>query len=235
MFFGGFYGVALGMMYLLGRKAFPKAAIWLPVACWIVLMLITIIVDGTTSVIFLVPMLPVLLFVFRKRVEEPFQPFFQENSIFKSNNVPASVLELLGNRNWSCAQGILTLPTGESLSYYWWQGWTTSTIHTGKSTLTHFNHYLAVSFGPNDVTEEFRQLAKAATDTSHFSFKQKFKRFFVLDTDTPYLAANAADNSFVIAWNTVQDVEHYAKRLQWLKQNVTFTPQRALWTTTCLR
>ncbi|WP_428658063.1 hypothetical protein [Runella sp.] len=231
LFFGGFYGVVFFLIYLFGRKAAPKLAIWLPVACWAGLMLIMLTLSGTNSFALLIPVMIILLFVFRKRIDEQFQPFFQENRIYKSNHIPESVLKLLGERNWSCAQGTLTLQTGESLNYYWWQGWTTSTVHTGKSTVTSSNHYLAVSFGPSDVTEEFKKLAKAAMDTSHFTFKQRFKRFFVLDTDTPYLATEAADGSFVIAWNTHQDIEHYTKRLHWLKQNVTFTPQRALWTT----
>jgi hypothetical protein len=220
LFFGGFYAVAFGLVYLFGRKASPKRAIWLPLSCWAGLMLIMWMGSGTTSFALLVPAMIVLLYVFRKRIEESFQPFFQENHIYKSTNVPASVLELLGNRNWSCAEGTFSTEPGETAHFYWWQGWLTSTAYSGKSQITTFNHFLAISFAPNTVDEHFKQIAKSAMDTSRFTFKQRLKRFFVLDTDTPYLATEAADGSFVVAWNTHQDIEHYSKRLHWLKQNL---------------
>lgn len=221
VFFGGFYAVAFGLVYLFGRKASPKLAIWLPLACWAGLMLILWTGSSTTSFALLVPVMIVLLYVFRKRINESFQPFFKENNIYKSTHVPASVLELLGNRNWSCAEGTFITEPGETAHFYWWQGWLTSTTYSGKSQITTFNHFLAISFIPDTVDKHFKQIAKSSMDTSHFTFKQRFKRFFVLDTDTPYLVAEAADGSFVIAWHTHQDVEHYTKRLTWLKRNLT--------------
>jgi hypothetical protein len=223
LFFGGFYAVAFGLVYLFGRKASPKLAIWLSAACWAGLMLIMLTGSGTTSIALLVPVMIVLLFVFRKRIEESFQPFFKENCIYKSANVPASVLELLGNRNWSCAEGTFITKMGETAHFYWWQGWNPSTTYANNTQMTIFNHFLAISFAPNAVDAHFKQMVRLAMDTSHFTFKQRFKRFFVLDTDTPYLATEAADGNFVVAWHTHQDVAHYTKRLNWLKQNLTLS------------
>lgn len=49
VFFGGFYAVAFGLVYLFGRKASPKLAIWLSAAYWAGLMLIILTIGGTTS------------------------------------------------------------------------------------------------------------------------------------------------------------------------------------------
>lgn len=221
LFFGGFYAVTFGLVYLFGRKAGSQLAVWLPLACWAGLMLILLTGSGTTSFALLVPVMIVLIYVFRKRIDASFQPFFKENNIYKSANVPASVLELLGNRNWSCAEGTFITEMGEPAHYYWWQGWNKSTTYANNTQLTAYSHFLALSFAPNTVDEHFKQVAKSTMDTSRLTFKQRFKRFFVLDTDTPYLATETADGSFVVAWNTHQDVEHYTKRLTWLKKNLT--------------
>ncbi|MFN8343675.1 MAG: hypothetical protein U0X91_01650 [Spirosomataceae bacterium] len=221
VFFGGFYAVAFGLVYLSGRKAGPKLAIGLTVACWSGLMLIMWTVSGTVSFMLLVPVLLILLVVFRKRIEAGFQPFYTENKIFRSSNIPAPVLERLGDRNWSCSEGTFLTETGKTIHFYWWEGWYKSTTYSNNTQLTAFHHSLAVSFAPNTVDEFFKQKARSAMDTSHFTFRQRVKRFFVLDTETPYLVDETADGSFVIAWNTHLDADYYTKRLHWLKQHLT--------------
>lgn len=64
VFFGGFYAVAFVLVYLFGRKAGPKLAIWLSLACWAGLMLILWTGSGTTSFALLVPVMIILLYVF---------------------------------------------------------------------------------------------------------------------------------------------------------------------------
>jgi hypothetical protein len=64
VFFGGFYAVAFELVYLFGRKAGPKLAIWLPFDCWAGLMLIILTIGGTTSLALPGYVMIVLLSVF---------------------------------------------------------------------------------------------------------------------------------------------------------------------------
>ncbi|QIP16939.1 hypothetical protein G8759_32035 [Spirosoma aureum] len=219
IFFGGIYAVFFLMTYLIGRKVSSSLAIRLAVGCWVGLMVIMLIFGSTSSTLLFIPSFIASLFVFRKKEDSSLQQFFSSNQLYKSTVVPEQVSELLGSHYYSCAEGTLTTQSGEVVQYNWWQGMTSSMVSTGKSHFNTFSHYLAISFGPNVVSEEFRRIARAKMDTSGFTFRQKFKRFFVLDTETPIRIEETQDGSFVIIWQTYHDALHFAYYLNWLKTN----------------
>ncbi|QHV99547.1 hypothetical protein [Spirosoma endbachense] len=219
IFFGGIYAVFFLMTYLIGRKVSPSLAIRVAVGCWVGLMAVMLIFGGTSSTLLFIPSFIASLVVFRKKEDSSLQQFFSSNQIYKATVVPDQVSELLGSPYYSCAEGTLTTQSGEVVQFNWWQGMTSSMVSTGKSHVTTFSHYLAISFGPSVVSEEFKQMARAKMDTSGLPFRQKFKRFFVLDTETPIRIEETQDGSFVIIWQTYHDAQHFAYYLNWLKTN----------------
>lgn len=217
---GGIYTVYFFIFYLLGRKAAPKRVIRFSVGCWIGLVTIMLFVSGLLSMALFLFLFVVSLIVFPNKVDNSFQLFFSANHIYKATSAPKQVAELLGSRYYSCAEGTLKTASGEDVPFNWWQGLESSMTTTGKSTVTTFTHYLAVSFAPNVISESFKQIAWAKADTSGFPFRQRFKRWFVLDTDTPILVKETPDGSFVIVWQTYQNVLQYTKYLNWLKESL---------------
>jgi hypothetical protein len=219
IFFGGIYAVFFLMTYLVGRKVSSSLAIRVAVGCWVGLMAIMLIFGGTSSALLFIPSFIVSLVVFRKKEDRSLQQFFSSNQIYKATVVPEQVSKLLGSHYYSCAEGTLTTQSGEVVQFNWWQGMTSSMVSTGKAHVTTFSHYLAISFGPNVVSEEFKRIARAKMDTSGLTFRQKFKRFFVLDTETPIRIEETQDSSFVIIWQTYHDATHFAYYVNWLKAN----------------
>lgn len=219
IFFGGLYGITFFLVYLSGRKVAPRQAIYFAVGSWVLLMGIMLIVSGTVSGLLFIPVVLSSLVVFRNKADNTVQQFFTANRIYKAATVPEQVSNLLGTLYYSCAEGTLTTQFGEDVRYNWWQGMTSSMVSTGKAYVTTFSYYLAISFGPGVVSEEFKRIAHAKTDTSGFTFRKKFKRFFVLDTETPIRVVEAPDGSFVIVWQTFHDVERFTYYLNWLTTN----------------
>jgi hypothetical protein len=220
LFFAGFYGIAFFLVYLFGRGASPKLAIWYPIGSWIFLMTVVLTGSGTGSALLFFPVLITSLFLFRRQIDNNLQAFFSDNRIYKATTIPEQVSALLGSHFYSCADVTLTTQSGKAVRFNWWQGMTSSTIKTGNSYSTTFNHYLAVSFPLNTVNEAFKRAARAKADTSGFTFRQKFRRFFILDTDTPCRIDETQDGSFIIMWQTYQDAKLYAGYLDWLKSTL---------------
>jgi hypothetical protein len=220
IFFGGLYGVTFWLIYRAGRKTAPKLAIWYSVGSWVALMAIMLIGSGLSSALLFIPAVIVSLFVFRQKADSSLQGFFTANRIYKASVVPEPVSQLLGSTYYSCAEGTLATQSGEEVRYNWWQGLTSSMVMSGKTYITTFNYFLAISFAPSVVSEEFKRVARAKTETSGFTFRQKFRRFFVLDTETPIRVEETPDGSFVIVWQTFHDVQRFSHYVNWLKENL---------------
>ena len=216
IFFGGLYGVSFVILYVIGRKASPSSALQFSIGGWVAVMLFMLVAGGPGSFLLFFVILISSLFVFRKKADNSFQQFFIDNRIYKAAVTPEQVAKRLGTNYYSCAEGTLTSQSGEDVHFNWWQGMISSMVKSGNAYVNTSTFYLAISFAPNVVSNEFKQVARAKADTSGFTFRQKFKRFFVLDTETPIWIDETEDGSFVIAWQTYHDLQHYAYYLNWL-------------------
>lgn len=220
LFFGAFYGIVFYLVYRSGRKIAPSQAVWFSVGSWVALMAVMLAESGTTSVVLFIPVVITSFFVFPKKADNSLKEFFTAVKMYKASVVPEQVSKLLGSQYYSCAEGTLTTQSGVSVPYNWWQGMASSTVRSGNATVTSFTYYLAVSFMPKTVSEDFKRIAKAKMDTSGFTFRQKFRRWFVLDTETPIRIAETEDGSFVIIWQTYHDVQRYSSYINWLTANL---------------
>jgi hypothetical protein len=221
IFFGLLYAVEFGCVYLYGRKAFPKLSATLAIGTWLFLMIISYYTASVGGLFAVFLMIVYLLVLKKKGDNKALQQFYTTNNIYASQQKPKAVLDALGNhKNWTFAEGTLNKNAGETVTYLFWQGYTSSTVSTGTySRSTVYTNYLAFIFPPGTTSYAFKQIAKAAADKSKRTFKEKFKRFFVPDYDTPILVTTAADGSFIIEYTTLVDVEYYSKRLDWIKEN----------------
>ncbi|MVM33098.1 hypothetical protein GO755_23860 [Spirosoma sp. HMF4905] len=218
--FGGIYGVSFFIVYLFARKTSPTSAWQFTVGSWIGLMAFVLMGSAPASCVFFVVLFFSSFLIFRKTVPNNLQAFFTDNNIYKATTIPEPVSKLLGSQYYSCAEGTLTNPSGETIKFNWWQGMTSSMIKSGNAYVNSYTYYLAISFAPNTITETFRQAARAKMDTSGFTFRQRFKHWFVLDTTTPIRLAEVEDGSFVIIWQTYHDVERFSHYIDWLKANL---------------
>ena len=176
-----------------------------------------------------------LLFLRRKKIENEMTDFYQAHSLYTTKDEPPNVRESLsaGNDNLYCCLANLTTKTGERIEFCWWEWYLKSTTTINGAPSASFTQYLAVSFAPNSVSDEFIETAVHWADKSEDDFAQKAKDFFVNNSDTPYRAEILADGSLIICWRTVtkrRDV--YEAKIEWLKNNLSapvaleiFTPE----------
>ncbi|GAB3951294.1 hypothetical protein GCM10028805_31130 [Spirosoma harenae] len=225
IFFGGSYAITFFLVYLAGRRASRTLAIRLSLGSWIVLMTIMVLFGGTISGLVFIPTVIALLVVFRKKVDKSLDKFFPDNHIYKAISPPDEVAKVLGSAFYSCAETKIKTVKGDEVPIHWWQGMTSSTVSTGNTRTTTFNHFLAISFAPNVVSDEFRQVVYAKADLSKLTFKQKFRRFFRLDTERPCRIEETLDGSFIVMWQTYQTAECYTYYLNFLKENLSMKPK----------
>jgi hypothetical protein len=133
-------------------------------------------------------------------------------------------MDVLGDRKWLLAEGKLFTRSNEYVNYLFWQGHTSFSYSNGTSATTNYRYYVAFIFEPNTVSENFKKKAEALMDKSHYTFKEKWKYFFTLDTDKPYLVKTTADGGFIIAFDTFRDAKVYAKNLAWIRANIELAP-----------
>ncbi len=224
-FFSAFYAVCFIGIYFYGRKGSPKLA---PALCTGLLLFFTVAtyyVGGAAMSLFALLTVVVLLFVLKPPPDNSLQIFFSENKIYKSEKKPKAVLDILSDRNWSLAEGKLFIRSNEYVNYLFWLGHTSSGYYNGKNYVTNFRYYLAFIFEPNTVSENFKKKAEALMDKSHYTFKEKWKYFFTLDTDKPFLVKTAEDGAFIIAFDTFRDAKVYARNLAWIKTNIETAPK----------
>lgn len=163
-----------------------------------------------------------LLFVRRKKIESGMTDFYKEHSLFTTENVPRVVRESLGaSDNLYCCRANLTTAAGETIEFCWWEWYLKSSTMVNGVPSASFANYLAVSFAPDSVSDEFAQKAFAAADKSHRDVSQKFKDFFVTNTETPYRAEKLADGSLLICWRVLKRRDVLEAKIAWLKNNIT--------------
>ena len=172
-----------------------------------------------------------LLFVRRKKIEKDMSGFYQEQSLFTTEDMPPTVRESLGaSENLYCCQSNLTTVTGANIEFWWWEWNIKSNTMVNNVSSVSYAYYLAVSFAPNTVSDEFVQKALQWANKDNRDFGQKFKDFFVLNTQIPYRAEKLADGSLIICWRILKRRDNYNTKIVWLKNNIslTITPEIAL-------
>ncbi len=220
IFFSFINALMFGSVYLYGRKAFPKKAARLTLYSWIVLTTLSYFSGALSLMLSLVLMIVYLRLLRKPNDSAALQQFYLDNKIYSTTVYSEAVLELLGNKNWVYAEGVIEQPrVGNAITYGFWQGFTTSYVVTSKySHTTAYTHYLAFVFPPRSVGPVFKQAAMEAADKSTYTVKQKIRFFFVPDMEKPCLVASAKDGSFVIQYITIPGTEHYSGRLSWIKK-----------------
>ena len=220
-YFGGLYFVEMLAIYLYGRKYFPRIALKLTVTTFIGLIFVTLYSAVLGSMLSLVAMI-VYLFKLRKPDQtEALGKLYTDNEIYKTGRTfSAAVANLLGDKNWSIAEGMVKRMNGEPVKYLFCQGYTSSYVQSGQYGRSKvYLHYLAFVFDANDVSNVFKQNAIAAANQK-YSFRKRLSYFFKINTDKPKRAVVAEDGSFVIEYFTFVDVENYAKQINWIKENM---------------
>jgi len=119
----------------------------------------------------------VLLFLRRKRIENEMTLFYQTHSLYRTTDEPPNVRESLGvSENLYCCRANLAA-AGESVEFCWWEWYVKSSqVINGVSSVS-FTHFLAFSFAPNSVSNDFINKALQSTDRSKDSAGQKSKTF----------------------------------------------------------
>ncbi|MBA4850817.1 hypothetical protein [Emticicia sp. BO119] len=224
-FFSIFYAICFAGMYFYGRKGFPVLAPVLCTGLWLFFTITMHYAGGATMSLLALLTVIILLFVLKPPPDNSIQLFFSENKIYKSEEKPKAVIDLLGNRKWLLAEGRLYTRSNEWVRYLFWQGSSSFGYFNGKNYVSNHRYYLAFIFEPNTVSEHFKKKAEALMDKSHYTWKEKWKYFFTLDTDKPYLVTTTTDGGFVIAYDTFVDAKVYAKNLAWIKANIEIAPK----------
>ena len=217
LFLGGMNLFMFGGLYLFGRKNRPKRALWLCSTSFVVLTTLCFFSTGWIMASLLLSL--VFLFLLKKPDQSlAFKQLYTNNNIYTSQQTSPAIFEVLGDKKWSYAEGSFLLHGGKKIQYLFWQGSTSSMVSTGQYTRsTVYTHYLAFIFQPGTVTENFKRKVQDAADKSGFTFWQKLRYQFAPNTEVPNLVATAKDGSFIVQYVTLPDVEHYSRRLEWMK------------------
>ena len=217
--FSAFITAGFAFLYSYAKKIVPKQIPWVPIIGWAVLVPVAFFINPALSFLLFFFYLLYGLFYYRKQNNKAIQQFFTDFEIYKTNDIPASVLAVLGDCKWSCASGKVYTKNNTSVAFNWWQGFTTSTTYNGKFTSTTITNYLSLSLPPGNATSAFKDKVKALADTSKASFGDKLKRIFVRSYYIPYLVKETPDGHFVIAWYILPNVKQYSAKLKWLMEN----------------
>lgn len=145
--------------------------------------------------------------------------FYERHRLFAANVVPPIVSQSIGAANATCLKGNLTTNAGEEIPFYWWEWSTSSTNYGGAAPVTTMSCFLAISFSPNTVSEEFERRAIEALQSNQ-DFSQKMKDAVILNTRDPYRAEKLADGSFIIFWHILERAEIMEEKINWLKNNI---------------
>jgi hypothetical protein len=221
MAFGLLYLAEMLLIYLHGRKSFPKLAMRLTLTSFILLLAITFYSAALGTMLSLVAMISYLFILKKPDQRMLLQQFYVDNKIYSTQKKPSeATLKILGNKNWTFAEGTVTKMNGEPVNYLFCQGYTSRTVSTGQyGHTTAYTHYLAFVFWPGTVSNIFKQNAIAAAEKK-YPFRQRLKYFFSINTNKPHKVTTAEDGSFIIEYLTIVDLEHYAKQLSLIKENM---------------
>lgn len=164
--------------------------------------------------------LPFVYFL-RKSRERAMKAFYKEHSIFLTKNTSPKFRERLGiSEDPYCCQVNLKLTIGGQIPIYWCE-WVVRTENPGRTTARfRYDHYLAIFFAPQTVTEDFMRKAIRSADKVEAGVWQKIKDQFAADTDNPFRAEMLTDGTFLIGWQMLKRRNIYESRIEWLKNNV---------------
>lgn len=207
--------------YLFGRTYHPKKAFWLSAISFTAISILCYfsITWLGMSVILSIVYLGILK---KPNQRKEFLEFYSSNQIFASNSYSQAALDVLGDKKWKFSEGKLTTNSGAMIPYSFWQGSTSSTVSSGQYVRsTVHTYYIAFIFPPGSVTKLFKQHVLVAADKSKYTWKERIKFFFKLDTEKPNMVTTAADGSFIIQYYTKVDVQHYQERVEWIRNNIT--------------
>jgi hypothetical protein len=221
-----FCGMNISMfvaVWLYGYKSHPNLALWL-CGCTCLVMMALSFFSGTWLMASMILCLSYLFILKKPGQQLAFKQLYADNEVYSTQQFSQAVLDKVGDRKWRYAEGKAMNDAGEKITYAFWQGSTSSMVSAGQYTRTTvFNHYLVFVFPPGTVSNIFKQTAMAAANKSHYTWKQKFKYFFKVDTETPVMATTVADGSFIIQYNTVPDAACYARRFAWIREQLAKT------------
>ncbi len=162
-----------------------------------------------------------LLFLRRKRIENEMTLFYKAHSLYRTKDEPPNVREILGGSdNLYCCRANVATTAGENVAFGWWEWYVKSSQVINGVPSASFTHFLAVSFAPNSVSDNFISTALQSTDRSADSAGQKVKDFFAADTQNPYRAEILADGTLIICWQVASRRDVYEAKFEWLKNNV---------------
>lgn len=105
--------------------------------------------------------------------------FYKESLLYTSENCPPNVRESLGatNNNLYCCQANLITAKGERVEFCWSEWYLKSSQVINGAPSVSFDQYLAVSFAPGVVSDEFIQKAINWADKSDDDFHKKQRIF----------------------------------------------------------
>jgi hypothetical protein len=163
----------------------------------------------------------VMLYLRGKRIERSMANFYRDRSLFTTANEPPKVREsLVASENLYCCPAKLTLQAGSILEFYWWEWYLKANIMINGVMTATYESYLAASFDPNTVSEEFIKKTMQLATQSHAGIWRKIKGLFVLKNQAPCRAEKLEDGTFLICWRVLKNRDHLEAEIEWLKNNI---------------
>lgn len=171
-----------------------------------------------------IPLFIVLLFLVQRERKKGLQEWFVKHNFVGLNKEPKEILQVLGeDKNWGCSKTDLFVNRKPFPIILWLGSKASSTTYHSGSTTQHsttIDYYVAVSFEPNSVNENFMKEVEAL-NLSHLPL---WKRIFHFNYgERPYMTARADDGSFVVAWMCLHVASTLDARLDWLKETLNKT------------
>lgn len=160
----------------------------------------------------------VLLALWSRRSRQGVLKFYEKYSLEIADDGPTNVRELIGVPNVVCRRGSIKLDLGDEIRFHWWEWHISSTITTGNTRSTTIECFLAISFAPDSVGEDFKEAAIAECVAGEGFTLQKAISY---DTNTPFRVETLDDGTFVIFWRVLQRPQIMEHKIEWLKMNLT--------------
>lgn len=159
----------------------------------------------------------ILLGLWSRRSRQGVVKFYEKHNLVLTNDGPANVRELIGAPKLACRRGYIKLAFEHEVSFHWWEWFVSSTTTTGNSRSTAIECFLAMSFAPNSVGEDFKSAAIAEYEKGkEFSLKKAVG----YETSLPYRIESLDDGTFVIFWRVLQRPHIMEHKISWLKENL---------------
>lgn len=170
-------------------------------------------IQGTVGCIGLVLIVAFVGFLFwrKRRLGKELEGFYPRHGIVAAKSAPAEVLAELGNARWYCYAGKLTGNGREPVPFHWWEAVKTSPDPGGVQA----EHFVAVSFAPLTVTQDFISKTKEVAESRSAS-TSRLKKFFVYDTTNPFRIEVLSDGTFLIVWKVLLRADIYDEKIQFL-------------------